>query len=133
MASTPAFAATPRSGQGITPGAETSRATPVGAGVKIFTAGASGAIITWIHLQSVVTTTAGWAGIFVYDAGNTAYIYWEEVLVPVVAIASGVAPWSAFAANVTPQRPINLEASWEIWVTRNAAEALHAVCSGGDF
>lgn len=132
MATTPAYAATPRCGIGQISTANTGRD---GSGTlgTIFTAGASGSRIDAVMLKATATTTAGMIRLYIHD-GTTARLLTE---VPVVAVTpSATTPaWEAqlTANGLSDVLPIILPNGYSLRAAPNNAETFNVIAVGGDF
>ncbi|MFD0669727.1 hypothetical protein ACT80S_18555 [Ramlibacter sp. MAHUQ-53] len=132
MASTPAYAATPKCGIGQISTANTAR-DGTGTIGTVFTAGANGSRIDAIDLKATGTTTAGMVRLFIHN-GTTAYLLTE---VPVVAITpSATLPaWEALlnANSMSQVLPIILPTGYSLRAATNNAETFNVTAFGGDF
>jgi len=127
MASTPAFASTPKASAVVLAAtADTSRTSPTTVGT-VFTAGSSGSRIDEVWVTAVGTTTAGQVRLFLYN--GTTYYLLREVLVAAVTPSASV---SAFTQVVTFNNMV-LPSGWSLRATTNNAESFAVTALGGDF
>ena len=132
MASTPAYAATPKVGIGQISTANTNR-DGTGTIGTVFTAGSSGSRIDAIDIKATGTTTAGMIRLFIHN-GTTAYLLTE---VPVIAVTpSGTLPAWEVQLNTNSMSqvlPILLPTGYSLRASTNNAETFNVVALGGDF
>lgn len=127
MASTPAFAATPRAAVAQVSTANTNR-DGTGTIATVFTAGSSGSRIDDIEVTAIVTTTAGVVRIFIHDGSNARLF--REILVSAITPSTSVA---VFSARITDLGLI-LPSGYSLRASTHNAEAFNvAVTRAGDF
>lgn len=132
MASTPAYAATPKIGIGQISTANTNR-DGTGTIGTVFTAGSSGSRIDAIDIKATGTTTSGMIRLFIHN-GTTAYLLTE---VPVIAVTpSGTLPAWEVQLNTNSMSqvlPILLPTGYSLRASTNNAETFNVAALGGDF
>lgn len=129
MASSPAFAATPRQATAQVTTANTNR-DGSGTPVLIFTPGANGSKIEEIVVEAVGTTTAGMVRIFVSPDSGTTYRLFDEI--PVVAFTpSGTV--QAFRASRKYSNLFVPSGTFRLGATTHNTETFNIHCLGGDF
>jgi hypothetical protein len=126
MASSPAFAPTPRIGSAAISAANTNR-DGSGTVVTVITGVAAGTKINEIDIQATVTTTAGMVRLFLYDGSN--YRPLMEVPVSAVTVSASV---SAFSASRFFDHLVLPSASWSIVASTHNAEAFTVTALGAD-
>ena len=128
MASTPAFASTPKASAVVLAAtADTSRTAPSTVGT-VFTAGASGSRIDEVWITGVgSSTTANQVRLFLYN-GSTYYLL-REVLISAITPSASV---SAFTTTVVFNNLV-LPTGWSLRATTNNAESYAVTALGGDF
>ena len=130
MATTPAFASTPRIAVGQVSAANTAR-DGTGTIVTIFTAGSSGSRVENIRLVATGTTTAGVVRLFIHD-GSNARLFWEE-LVSAITPSTTVKVWSTALDFSTNGAVILLPNGYSIRAATHNAETFNVFVVGGDF
>lgn len=127
MASSPAFASTPRVGSGTSPGTiDTSLTGPTNY-TSILTGGSSGTKVNEIVLQGIATTSAGIANIFLYDGSNWSLI--DQVLVSAVTSSTTAVAFRAvrqYANLVLPSSSWSLRFSVTVGTSQLRATAYGA-------
>lgn len=126
MATTPAFASTPKTGVVSIGTADTSRTTPTSVGT-VFSAGSSGSRIDEVSVVAAGTTTAGVVRLFVYN--GSAYFLLREVLVSAITPSTSTAVFSqtlGFNNFVLPT-------GYSLRATTNNSDIFHITAFGGDF
>lgn len=126
MASSPAFAATPRNSDVNITTADTSRTAPTNVGT-VFTAGASGSRIDSVIITATGTTTAGVVRLWVYT--GTVYFLMSETLVTVITPSVTVGVFTASLSFNT----LLLPSGYSLRATTNNAESFNVLAFGGDF
>lgn len=128
MATTPAFAATPKHANGQVSAANTNR-DGSGTLVTLLTAGASGSKIEEITVIGAVTTTAGMVRLFTSTDGGTTKRLFDEIAIDAVT-PSGTLP--AFRRS---KRYTNfvLPAGALLYASTHNAEAINVHADYGDF
>jgi hypothetical protein len=132
MASTPAFAATPKIGAVAISTADASRTAPSAAGT-VLTGVASGTRISRITIQATAATTAGMVRLFLHDGTN--FRLFREVPVTAITPTASVAPFNAVLSEQTniDTLPITLPSgSWSLRASTNNAEAFNVIAEGAD-
>ena len=126
MATTPAFAATPRIGVGQVTTADTSRTAPTNV-ATIFTAGSSGSRIDSVVMEATGTTTAGVLRLWIYDGTN--YRLFNETLVTAITPSTTVAVFTSSLSFNT----LLLPNGYSLRATTNNSETFNIFAFGGDF
>lgn len=126
MASTPAFAATPRLGVALLSVANTNRD---GSGTieTVLAAGSAGARLERIVIAARGTTTAGMVRLFVHN-GTTAYL-WREVPVGAATPSGSV---QAFREELALEDMV-LPNGHSLRAATHNAEGFNVIAFGGDF
>lgn len=132
MATTPAYAATPKNGMAVISVANTGR-DGTGTIGTIFSAGASGSRIDKIIIKAQGTTTAGMVRLFIHDGSNARLI--DEVLVQAITPSATVQSFQVvLAANqITVELPIILPNGYSLRASTHNAESFNVIAMGGDF
>lgn len=126
MATTPAFAATPRIGVGQVTTADTSRTAPTNV-ATVFTAGSNGSRIDSVVIEGTGTTTAGVIRLWIYDGTN--YRLFNETLVTAITPSTTVAVFTASLSYNT----LLLPNGYSLRATTNNSETFNIFAFGGDF
>lgn len=126
MATSPAFAVTPRIGNVSIATAESSYTAPTNVGTLI-TGAASGTRIAEIVVKMAATSAAAIVRIFLYD--GTTYWLFDEVT---VAAATGSSTVQQTRVSTTYNNLILPSASWSIRVTTSVSQATHVTAFGAD-
>jgi hypothetical protein len=126
MATTPAFAATPRCAIGQVTTAETSRTAPTTV-VTVMTAGANGSRIDSVQITATGTTTAGVIRLWIYDGTN--YRLFSETLVTAITPSTTL---GVFSANLSFNTFL-LPNGYSLRATTNNTETFNITAFGGDF
>lgn len=126
MASTPSFAATPKTGVVSIGTADTSRTAPTNVGT-VFSAGANGSRIDEVSVVAAGTTTAGVVRLFIYN--GSAYFLLREVLVSAVTPSTSNQVFS----SVIGFNNFVLPTGYSLRATTNNSETFHVTAFGGDF
>lgn len=126
MATSPAFAVTPRIASVNVATANTNR-DGTGTVATLITGAATGTRIAEIVVQARVTTTAGMVRIFLYD--GTTYRFFDEV-----AIAAATASASVKATRLATlySNLVLPNASWSLVVSTHNAESIDVIALGAD-
>lgn len=130
MATTPAFAATPRAAVGIVSTANTAR-DGTGTMATIFTAGANGSRIERVKVKAIETTAASLVRLFVHD-GSVARLI-EEIPVGAVTVSATQGGFEADLSFADPSRVLVLPAGWSLRAATHTAQQLVVAAFGGDF
>lgn len=132
MATTPAYAATPRNGMAVVSTANTNR-DGTGTIGTIFSAGASGSRIDKIIIKAQGTTTAGMVRLFIHDGSNARLF--DEVLVQAITPSATVLSFQAvLAANqITVELPLIIPSGYSLRASTHNAESFNIIAMGGDF
>lgn len=128
MSATPNFANTPRSEQGQVTTANTAR-DGSGTPVNIFTAGASGSLITRIQVTAVGATSEGVIRVFLSDGTN--HRLFEELLVPASTPSVAREVWQGYV-DYSGALTV-LESGWSLRFTTHVTETFNVCVFGGDF
>ncbi len=130
MASSPAFAATPRASAATISTAESSRTAPTNVGT-VWTAGTAGSRIERVIIEATGTTTAGMVRLFLYN-GST-YFLFAEVSVSAITPSGTVAAFNAPLSFALPGLELFLPNGWSLRATTQNAESFNVIAFGGDF
>lgn len=126
MATSPAFAVTPRLASVNIATANTNR-DGTGTVATLITGAATGTRIAEIVVQARVTTTAGMVRIFLYD--GTTYRFFDEVSVAAATVSATV---KGTRVSTTYNNLILPSASWSIVVATHNAESIDVIALGAD-
>ena len=126
MATSPAFAVTPRIGAVSIATADSSYTAPTNVGTLI-TGASGGSRIAEIVVKSAATSAAAIVRIFLYD-GSTYWLF-DEVT---VAAATGSSTVAQNRVSTTYNNLILPSASWSIRVTTSIAQTTHVTAFGAD-
>lgn len=127
MATTPAFATTPRVAAVNIATANTNR-DGTGTIGTLITGVAAGTRITEIVVKAVGVTTAGMVRVFLYD-GTTYYLFDE---ISVAAVASPGASTQTTRVSTTYTNLVLPSASWSVRVSTHNAESINVTALGAD-
>lgn len=127
MATTPAFATTPRVASVNIATANTNR-DGTGTIGTLITGVAAGTRITEIVVKAVGVTTAGMVRVFLYD-GTTYYLFDE---ISVAAVASPGASTQTTRVSTTYTNLVLPSASWSVRVSTHNAESINVTALGAD-
>lgn len=125
MASTPAFAVTPRIGAVSIATADSSYTSPTNVGTVI-TAASSGTRIAEVVIKQAATSAAAVVRLFLYD--GTTYWLLDELL---IAAATGSATVQN-ARQVVLYNNLVLPSGWSLRATTSVAQATHVTALGAD-
>lgn len=128
MATSPAFAVTPRLGSVSVATADASMTAPTSVGI-VLTGVAAGTRISEVVAKIAVasTSTAAIVRVFLYD-GTTYYLFDELVL----ASAVGSASVASTRVSAVYNNLILPSASWSLRVTTSVSQATHVTALGAD-
>lgn len=126
MATSPAFAATPRVGAVSIATADSSYTAPTNVGTLI-TGVAAGTRISEIVVKCAATSAAAIVRIFLYD--GTTYWLFDEVT---VAAATGSATVQQTRVSTVYNNLILPSASWSVRVTTSISQTTHVTALGAD-
>jgi hypothetical protein len=126
MATSPAFAVTPRIGNVSIATAESSYTSPTNVGTLI-TGASTGTRIAEIVVKMAATSAAAIVRVFLYD--GTTYWLFDEVT---VAAATGSNTLQQTRVSTTYNNLILPSASWSVRVTTSIAQATHVTALGAD-
>lgn len=131
MASTPTYAATPKSTVAQVTAANTNR-DGTGTIATIYTAGASGSRIDRLNIKAAGTTTAGMLRLFLHDGTNARLL--TEVAVFALTPSATVKTFEAtLEAYSTPSlMPLLLQTGYSLRASTHNAETFNVVATGGD-
>jgi len=118
----PVFGKTPISATGTVSVANANRDGTTGTYATVYTAGASGAIITSVIIKATVTTTAGLVRLFLDNK-----LIWEE---PITALTVSATQF-AFEAEIG--RRIIMDAGQVLTANTEKAETFHITAMGYDY
>lgn len=128
MATTPAFAATPRAAIAQVTTANTNR-DGSGTPVALFTPGANGSKIEEIVVEAIATTTAGMVRIFLSPDGGTTYRLIDEFAVTAITPSGTVSPFRASRKYANLVVPVG----YKVAATTHNTETFNVFALGGDF
>jgi hypothetical protein len=126
MATSPAFAVTPRIGSVSIATADASYTAPSGVGTLI-TGASTGTRIAEIVVKNAATSAAAQVRVFLYD-GST---YWLFDEIAVVA-ATGSATVAQSRTSTTYNNLVLPSSSWSVRVTTSVSQATHVTAFGAD-
>lgn len=126
MATSPAFAVTPRIGAVSIATADSSYTAPSNVGTLI-TGASTGTRIAEIVVKNAATSSAAIVRIFLYD-GSTYWLF-DEVT---VAAATGSSTVQQTRVSTTYNNLILPSASWSVRVTTSVAQTTHVTALGAD-
>jgi hypothetical protein len=126
MATSPAFAVTPRIGAVSIATADSSYTAPTNVGTLI-TGAATGTRIAELVVKCAATSAAAIVRVFLYD--GTTYWLFDEVT---VAAATGSSTVQQTRVSTTYTNLILPSASWSVRVTTSVAQATHVTAFGAD-
>ena len=126
MASTPSYAGTPKVGMANLATANTAR-DGTGTIATVFSAGASGSMISRITVQATVTTTAGMVRLFLHD--GTSYRLWRETPIAANTVSATVAGYST---AITPTPALFIPSGYSLRASTDKAESINVIAEGAD-
>lgn len=126
MATSPAFAVTPRLASVNIATANTNR-DGTGTVATLITGASTGTRIAEIVIQARVTTTAGMVRLFLYD-GST-YRFFDEIAVAAATVSASV---KGTRVSTLYNNLILPSASWSIVVATHNAESIDVTALGAD-
>jgi hypothetical protein len=126
MATSPAFAVTPRIGAVSIATADSSYTAPSNVGTVI-TGASTGTRIAEIVVKCAATSAAAIVRVFLYD-GTTYWLY-DEIT---VAAATGSSTVQQTRVSTSYSNLILPSASWSVRVTTSIAQATHVTAFGAD-
>jgi hypothetical protein len=126
MATSPAFAVTPRIASVNIATANTNR-DGTGTVATLITGAATGTRIAEIVIKARVTTTAGQVRVFLHD--GTTFFFFDEIA---VAAATASASVQATRVSVVYNNLILPSASWSLRVSTHNAESIDVTALGAD-
>jgi hypothetical protein len=126
MATSPAFAATPRIASVSVATADSSYTAPSNVGTLI-TGASSGTKVAEIVVKCAATSAAAIVRVFLYD--GTTYWLFDEVT---VAAATGSTTVQQTRVSTTYSNLILPSASWSVRVTTSVAQTTHVTALGAD-
>jgi hypothetical protein len=126
MATSPAFAATPRLASVNIATANTNR-DGSGTVATLITGASTGTRIAEIVIKARVATTAGQVRVFLYD-GTTHYAF-DEIAVAAASVSASV---QGTRVSTTYNNLILPSASWSVRVSTNNAESIDVTALGAD-
>jgi hypothetical protein len=127
MATSPAFAVTPRIGAVSIATADSSYTSPSNVGTLI-TGASTGTRIAEIVVKCAATSAAAIVRIFLYDGSSTYWLF-DEVT---VAAATGSSTVAQNRVSTTYNNLILPSASWSVRVTTSIAQTTHVTAFGAD-
>lgn len=128
MASTPAFAVTPRLGSVSIATADSSYTAPTNFGV-VLTGASTGTRIAEVVVKCAATSAAAIVRLFLYDSSTTTYYLFDEI---VVAAATGSATVAQTRVSTTYNNLVLPSASWSLRATTSVSQAVHVTALGAD-
>lgn len=126
MATSPAFATTPRLGAVSIANADSSYTAPTGIGIAL-SGVAAGTRISEIDVKCAATSAAAIVRAFLYD-GSTYYLFDEYT----IAAATGSATVAQTRVSTTYNNLILPNASWSLRFTTSVAQTTHVTVFGAD-
>ena len=126
MATSPAFAVTPRIGAVSIATADSSYTAPTSVGTLI-TGASTGTRIAEIVVKLAATSAAAIVRVFLYD--GTTYWHFDEIT---VSAATGSSTVQQARISTTYNNLILPSASWSIRVTTSVAQTTHVTALGAD-
>lgn len=126
MATSPAFATTPRIGAVSIATADSSYTAPTNVGT-VLTGVAAGTRISEVVVKCAATSAAAIVRLFLYD--GTTYWLFDEVT---VAAATGSSTVQQTRVSVVYNNLILPSASWSLRVTTSVSQATHVTALGAD-
>jgi len=126
MATSPAFAATPRIGSVSIATADSSYTAPTNVGT-LLTGGSGGTRIAEIVVKCAATSAAAIVRIFLYD--GTTYWLFDEVT---IAAATGSSTVQQTRVSTSYNNLILPSSSWSIRVTTSVSQTTHVTALGAD-
>lgn len=126
MATSPAFAVTPRIASVNVATANTNR-DGTGTVATLITGAATGTRVAEIVTQARVTTTAGMVRVFLYD-GST-YYFFDEIAIAAATVSASV---KGTRVRVTYDNLVLPSASWSVRVSTHNAESIDVTALGAD-
>jgi hypothetical protein len=128
MATSPAFATTPRIGAVSIATADSSYTAPSNVGT-VLTGVAAGTRIAEVVVKCAATSSAAIVRLFLYDSSTTAYYIFDEVT---VAAATGSSTVQQTRVSVVYNNLILPSASWSLRATTSVSQATHVTALGAD-
>jgi hypothetical protein len=128
MATSPAFAVTPRIGAVSIATADSSYTAPSNVGT-VLTGVAAGTRIAEVVVKCAATSSAAIVRLFVYDSSTTTYYIFDEVT---VAAATGSSTVQQTRVSVVYNNLILPSASWSLRATTSVSQATHVTALGAD-
>lgn len=129
MATSPAFATTPRIGSVSIATADSSYTAPTNVGT-LLTGVAAGTRIAEVVVKCAATSAAAIVRLFLYDStGSGTYYLFDEVT---IAAATGSATVQQTRVSVTYNNLILPSASWSLRATTSVSQATHVTALGAD-
>ena len=128
MASTPAYAATPKIGIAQITTADTSRTAPTNAGT-VWSAGASGGRIDVVHIVAIASTTAGsMVRLFIHDGTNFRLLKEVPMLTLTASATQAVA-----STSVTFDGGLAMQTGYSLRATTDNGDDYNVIAQGADF
>jgi len=128
VATSPAFAVTPRIGAVSIATADSSYTAPSNVGV-VLTGVATGSRVAEVVVKSVATSAAAIVRLFLYDSSTTTYYLFDEVT---VAAATGSSTVQQTRVSTVYNNLILPSASWSLRATTSVSQATHVTALGAD-
>jgi len=128
MATSPAFAVTPRMAAVSIATADSSYTAPTNVGTLI-TGASTGTRISEIVVKCAATSAAAIVRVFLYDGSSTTYWLFDEIT---VAAATGSSTVQQTRVSTTYNNLILPSASWSVRVTTSIAQTTHVTALGAD-
>lgn len=126
MATSPAFAATPRIGSVSIATADSSYTSPTNFGTAL-TGGANGTRIAEIVVKCAATSSLAIVRVFLYD-GSTYFLFDEYT----IAAATGSSTVQQTRVSTTYNNLILPSSSWSVRVSTSVSQATHVTVLGAD-
>ena len=128
MATSPAFATTPRIGAVSIATADSSYTAPSNVGT-VLTGVAAGTRIAEVVVKNAATSAAAIVRLFLYDSSTTTYYIFDEVT---IAAATGSSTVQQTRVSVVYNNLILPSASWSLRATTSVSQATHVTALGAD-
>jgi len=128
MATSPAFATTPRIGAVSIATADSSYTAPSNVGT-VLTGVAAGTRIAEVVVKCVATSAAAIVRLFLYDGTTTTYYLFDEVTIPA---ATGSSTVQQTRVSTVYNNLILPSASWSLRATTSVSQATHVTALGAD-
>ena len=130
MATSPAFAVTPRIASVNVATANTNR-DGTGTVATLITGASTGTRVAELVCQAKVTTTAGMVRVFLHDAtgGGSTYYFFDEVAIAAATVSASV---KGTRVSTTYANLVLPNANWSVRVSTHNAESIDVTALGAD-